>query len=370
FVDTGQLIDLKGFYREFKRTIGEELDYLQEAANARRFREMFADTPGIRIPAVHDAYVSRRVLVLEWVDGIKVNDYAALDSAGVDRLDAAKRIVEAYLYQFFQVGFFHADPHPGNIFVQPGLDGAAPTIAFVDFGMVGSLTKGVKQGLKDLFLGFVVNNAHTMAGAMQRLGFIGEGANMAAIERGIGLMVDQYQGLTLGQVRDMDLPEVVHEIEDLLYTQPFRIPAEFAFSGKAVGTVSGVATGLAPNLNLIDVAAPYARRFLNLSRDGAGEAFGQLPRQLMDASRTLLTLPAALERVLTKFETGQIEVRVADGSRAGRSGRRRRSDRVPRGEGGGLASASIFAASAAGGVVLTLNHFQAAGWFCLALAAA
>ncbi|MBV8084377.1 MAG: AarF/ABC1/UbiB kinase family protein, partial [Chloroflexi bacterium] len=122
FVDISD-IDLWGFYREFRRTVGEEIDYVREAANARRFQEMFKDRPLVHIPAICEQYVSKHVLVLDWVEGIKVNDYGALDAAGVNRLDAGKRVVQAYLYQFFEVGFFHADPHPGNIFVLPRPNG-------------------------------------------------------------------------------------------------------------------------------------------------------------------------------------------------------------------------------------------------------
>src|SRR5918912_1783460 len=153
FVNTSEFIDLMAFYREFRRTIFEEIDYVREAANARRFAEMFKDRHGIMIPRVIDGYTSRRVLVLEWGDGIKVNDYAQLEAAGISRYAVAKRTVEAYFYQFFEVGFFHADPHPGNIFVQPGPSATDPTVAFVDFGMVGSLSRTNKQGLKDLFIG-------------------------------------------------------------------------------------------------------------------------------------------------------------------------------------------------------------------------
>src|SRR5579883_1943528 len=141
FVDTGEFIDLMGFYREFRRTVYEEIDFVSEAANAKRFKEMFKDDPTIYIPRVYEDYVSRRMLVLEWIDGIKINDYAALDAAGIDRLEVAKRTVNTYFYQFFEAGFFHADPHPGNIFVKQGPPGTGPIIEFVDFGMVGSLNK-------------------------------------------------------------------------------------------------------------------------------------------------------------------------------------------------------------------------------------
>jgi predicted unusual protein kinase regulating ubiquinone biosynthesis (AarF/ABC1/UbiB family) len=370
FVNTNEFIDLRAFYREFKRTIFEEIDYVQEAANARRFAEIFADRPGILIPRVIDGYTSRRVLVLEWVDGIKVNDYAALEAAGISRFVVAKKTVEAYFYQFFEIGFFHADPHPGNIFVKPGPTGDDPIVAFVDFGMVGSLSRATKQGLRDLFLGFVVNNAHAMVTALNRLGFIGEGANLTAIERGVGLMMEQYHGMSLGEVRDLSVREVAHEIEDLFYRQPFRIPAQFAFSGRAIGTLSGLATGLAPEFNLVAVAIPYAQKFLGLSRDGASQSAQQLLSQVLDAGRTMLTLPATLERVLAKVEAGQIEVRLAEdapnGTSRGRRGRQRRSG--ARQESGGLAGAAMMGVSVAAGVVLMMNQLLIPGWFCFGLA--
>jgi predicted unusual protein kinase regulating ubiquinone biosynthesis (AarF/ABC1/UbiB family) len=369
FVNTNEFIDLGAFYREFRRTIFEEIDYIQEASNARRFATIFADKPGILIPRVIDGFTSRRVLVLAWVDGIKVNDYAQLEAAGISRFEVAKRTVEAYFYQFFEIGFFHADPHPGNIFVIPGPSGTEPTVAFVDFGMVGSLGRATKQGLKDLFLGFVVSNPHAMVSALSRLGFIGEGANLTAIERGVGLMMEQYHGMSLGEVRDLSVHDVAHEIEDLFYRQPFRIPAQFAFSGRAIGTLSGLATGLAPEFNLVRVAIPYAQKFLGLSRDGASQSAQQLLTQALEAGRTMLTLPATLERVLAKVEAGQIEVRLAEdghnGAGRGRFGRRRGAARQ---DSGGLAGAAIFAVSLAAGVVLMMNQLLTPGWFCFALA--
>ncbi|HKV59479.1 MAG TPA: AarF/UbiB family protein, partial [Ktedonobacteraceae bacterium] len=196
FVDTSEFIDLMGVYREFKRTVYEEIDYITEAANAKRFKEMFKDDPTIRIPAIYDEYTTQRVLVLEWIEGIKINDYATLDREGIDRLEVAKRTVQTYFYQFFDAGFFHADPHPGNIFVKKGAPGQGPIIEFVDFGMVGTLSKTMKKALKDLFLSFVTRDSHALVEALARLGFIGEGANMAAIERGMALMLEQYYGMT------------------------------------------------------------------------------------------------------------------------------------------------------------------------------
>jgi len=375
FVDVSEFIDLMGFYREFKRTIYEEIDYITEAANAKRFQVMFKDNPTIYIPSVYDDYTSRRVLVLEWVNGIKVNDYPALEAAGIDRLEVAKRTVQTYFYQFFEEGFFHADPHPGNIFVQKGPPGEGPIIVFVDFGMVGSLTKSMKKALKDLFLGFLSRDSHGLVNALRRLGFVGEGANMAAIERGMALMMEQYYGITMGEARDLEFPEVARDIESLLYDQPFQVPAQFAFTGRAVGTLSGLATGLAPEFNLVDVALPYAQKFLGLTAEGAGQTIQQILSQLLDTGRILLTLPGSLERVVTKLETGQIEVKLAGSAQNGRSRRRGRRRNNGNGNGngnapgvGGFAWALMFAATLVGGIFLMNIHQPTPGWFCLGLA--
>ncbi|HUZ76143.1 MAG TPA: AarF/ABC1/UbiB kinase family protein [Chloroflexota bacterium] len=369
-VRVNETLDLWSLYREFRRTTFEEIDYVTEAANAERFREMFAGSSSITIPRVHKELLSQRVLVLEWVDGIKINDYAALEAAGIDRLEVAKRTVEAYFYQLFQVGFFHADPHPGNIFVQPGADGSPPVVAFVDFGMVGSLTPTMKAGLKGLFLAFVTNNAHNMAQALEQLGFIGPGANLAAIERAIAALTSRYHGISLGEARDLDISSVAHEVEELLYQQPFRIPAQFAFGGRAVGTLAGVATGLAPDFNLIEVATPYAQRFLGLDGAGAGETAQQVLRQLADAGRVLLALPATMERVLSRMETGQLEVRLSqpNGGRAGRRGARSGSGQAMS-PATRLSWTAMFVAATAAGAILSLGGVTAASWFCFALAA-
>jgi len=370
FVDMSDFIDLMGVYHEFERTVYEEIDYVREAANAKRFKEMFKDDPMIYIPRVYDQYVSQRVLVLEWIDGIKINDYATLDAAGINRLEVAKRTVYAYFYQFFEAGFFHADPHPGNIFVKKGSTGDGPIVTFVDFGMVGSLTKHMKRLMKDVFLAFIVRDSRSLVQALSQLGFIDEGANLASIERAMSLMIERYYGMTLGEVSELDIPDMLQDVAYLLYGQPIHIPAQFAFTGRAVGTLVGVSTGLAPEFDFIEVATPYARKFLNLDAESAGQTVQQLFNQLFDTGRALLTLPRSLEQVMTRLESGQIEVKLADSGPGGRMGFR--GHRSRRDNGASLSSYNwlfMFISSLAGGIfLLTSAHQSIAGWFCLGLA--
>src|SRR6266480_2890448 len=350
FFDTGNFIDLKGVYREFERTVYEEIDYITEAANCQRFKEMFKHDPTIYIPRVYEAYSSRRLLVLEWIDGIKINDYARLEAEGIDRLEIANRTVQSYFHQFFEEGFFHADPHPGNIFVKPGTPGTGPIIEFVDFGMI---TSSVKQAMKDLFLSVVTRDSETMVQALSQLGFIGKGANLAALESGLRSLLEQFYGLTLGEVRELDYPEVAEEIGNLLYGQPFQIPAQYAFLGRAVSTLVGVSTGLAPDFDFIECATPYARKFLGLNLENLRVTTQQLLSQMLQAVSTLLRLPRSMERILTKLEAGQLEIRIAGefdvGARAFRR-RERTGDAFP------FALALMFVASLAGAYFFDTAH--------------
>lgn len=366
FIKTGNFIDLMGIYRELQSRTYEEIDYVNEAAHARRFREMFANDPTIYIPRVYDEYVTRRVLVLEWVDGIKINDYAALEAARVSRLEVATLIVNAYFHQFFEAGFFHADPHPGNIFVKSCSLCQDPVIAFVDFGMIGTLSRNMKNSLKDVFLGFVMHNAHQIVEGLVKLGFIGQGANLSSIERSLSIILEQYYDINLGEIRELDFSTVVQELEELLYGQPFRVPAQFAYTGRAIGILVGVATGLAPNFNFVDVVTPYAYTFLGLDAQGIRGTVQEVLSQLLESGRVLLALPNRVEQLIDKINTGQLEVRVGSilAARHERALERRR-------ESGGLSyfsKAIIFVAALGAGLYLSTTHDWIPAWFCLGLA--
>ena len=369
FVNTGNFIDLKGVYSEFERTVYEEIDFVTEAANCKRFKEMFKDDETIYIPEVYEEYTTRRLLVLEWIDGIKINDYTALEAAGIDRLEVANRTVQAYFHQFFEEGFFHADPHPGNIFVKPGTPENGPIIEFVDFGMVGSITSSMKKSMRALFLSFLTRDSETIVEELSNLGFIGKGANTSALELGLSLLLEQFYGMTLGEARDMDIPEVADEIGKLLYGQPFQIPAQFTFVGRAISTLIGVSTGLAPDFNFIEVAAPYARNFLGLNTEDIGKTIQQLLSQLLETVNTLLKMPRTIERILTKLEAGQFVINLGGDIGIGATAFRRRENNGAQAA-FPLAIAFMFVAClAVAFLFLYLGHFPLLTFLLLGLAA-
>jgi predicted unusual protein kinase regulating ubiquinone biosynthesis (AarF/ABC1/UbiB family) len=234
-------------------------------------------------------------------------------------------------------------------------------LALVDFGMVGTLTRQMKRSMKEMVLAFLARDTRSLVNALVKLGFIGQGANLATIERVMSLLVERYHGMTLGEMRALDIAEELGEIGHLLYGQPVRIPAQFAATGRAVGMLVGVSTGLAPEFNFTEVATSYARKFLGLDAEGMGQTLQELGSQLLATSRVVMTLPGALEQLLSRLEAGQVEVKLS-------GGRPRKDDSVLPGA-SGFSWLLIFVASLAGGIFLLVEaHLCIPGWFCLGLA--
>ena len=226
--------------------------------------------------------------------------------------------------------------------------------------------------MKEAFLAVLTRDARSLVNALAQLGFIGEGANLPSIERAMSQMLERYGDMTLGEVSKLGLTTILREIGQLLYGQALRIPAQFALTGRAIGLLIGVTTGLAPEFNFIEVATPYARAFLGLDARGIEQAAQQLFSQALGAGRALLTLPQALEQVLSKLESGQLEIALESRESRGWGGVRRSRSGRDSGEAPTLAGFSwpfMFAASLAGGIFLLADaHQLITGWFCFALA--
>ncbi len=300
-------VDLDALYREFSRTLWEEVDYISEAENARRFGVMFAEDSGVRIPGVHAAHSTERVLTLEDVYFIKITDYDSIEAAGVDRGEVAERLFRTYLRQIFREGFFHADPHPGNLFVEPLGDGNW-RLVFVDFGMVGHLTPDAMAGLRELAIGVGARDAERLVRAYQRLGVLLPSADLVRIRQAEQAMFDRLWGLSmreLVQVEPREMRQVAHQFRDVIYEMPFQLPTDLIFLGRCVAILQGMCTGLDPEFNVFLGLAPFARRLLE---EESGEGWEALLDWLIEQGEALLRAPARLDAALSRIERGDLEV--------------------------------------------------------------
>lgn len=310
------LLDLRGLYREFSRMVYEELDYEHEGRNAERFAKAIASEPDIAVPAILWELSTHRVLTLEWVRGIKIANIEALDAAGIDRNELVHRLISLYVNQVLEVGFFHADPHPGNIFVQPKADGYR--LAFVDFGMMGTVTPRMKAGLRTSFMGIIQRDAAIVVRGLDALGILGEHAQREVIEQVVSVMLTRYSGLPFAQIRNLDPSELLTEVGSALYDQPLRLPAQLAFLGRAASMLTGLCALLAPEFDLVAIVTPFARQFVRhgvlggalalLGVDDVGALGRELVREGVSMARAVSALPKRLEHVLEHAERGELRL--------------------------------------------------------------
>ncbi len=299
--------DLDALLAEFSRTLWEEVDYVKEAENARRFRTMFADDASVRVPQVHDSHSTTRVLTLEDVYFIKITDYAAIEAAGVSRAEVADRLFRTYLRQIFEEGFFHADPHPGNLFVEP-TGGSAWRLVFVDFGMVGHLMPRAKTGLRDLAIGIGARDLDRLMQAYAELGVLLPGANLERLRQAEAAVFDRFWGMSMNELTRID-PREMHafarQFRDLMYEMPFQVPSDLIFLGRCVAILSGICTGLEPDFNLFEGLAPFAQ---SLVSEEGGDWLRTALKVLIEQGGALLRMPGRLEAAVGKIERGELSV--------------------------------------------------------------
>ncbi len=322
--------DVPALLKEFSRTLYEEIDYLAEGRNAETFAEKFKDNPGVRVPKVYWTHTTQRALTLENVWAIKITDYAAITAAGIDRTEVAGRLLDTYLKQIFEDGFFHADPHPGNLFISPCKisttpDGqSVPTneskttwrLTFIDFGMVGRVPDNLRLALRELLVGVGTQNASRVVKAYQTMGILLPGADLEQIERAGALLFERFWGKSLSELTKINMDEImefVAEFRDLLYTLPFQIPQDLIFLGRAVSILSGMCTGLDPNFNVWDHLAPYAQKLIAEEASGTGVTLWL--HEVGDLARAILSIPRKMDSMLSRMERGEVAVRTPEISR-------------------------------------------------------
>lgn len=302
--------DVPAILAEFSRILYEEIDYLAEGRNAGTFAENFIDVPGVRVPAVLWSHTTKRVLTLEDVFAIKITDYAQIDAAGIDRGEVAIRLFDTYMQQIFNDGFFHADPHPGNLFVQPADGENGWLLTFIDFGMVGHVPHNARGGLRELAIALATQDSSRLVKAYQMLNVLLPQADLELIARAEALAFDRFWGKSMDELRQIsyeEMHEFTKEFRELVYSMPFQVPQDLIFLFRTVAILSGICTGLEPEFNFWDVLTPYARKLL---AEEAGSNWEYWFGEIGSYAQTLLALPRKAEKVLGKLERGDIALKL------------------------------------------------------------
>lgn len=296
-------INLDVIYTEFSRIIQEELDYLHEGKNAETFARNFANNPRIRIPVVYWPYTTQRVLALEYLEGIKITDFDAIDRAGIDRREVSRVLAEAYAQMFFSDGLFHGDPHPGNIFVRPG-----PEISLVDFGMVDRISTPRREGLRAAFIAIVDRDALGFVRALVDMGFIPLTRDIQPLVHFTDKLLQKYRDISAEELKAMDIDDISDDVLEALRLSPaLQIPNDFILLGRVIGMLNGLASQLDPETNIIEIAAPFAKQFIKADEFSASG----LAKQTVQTGRLLLRLPKLLTDFLTTTARGETRVEIA-----------------------------------------------------------
>jgi ubiquinone biosynthesis protein len=293
--------DLVGLAEEFGATLRAELDYVREAHNAERFGRSFASDPAVHVPRVFWPATTERVLTLERVRGVKISDLAELDRRGIDRGALARRAAAVLLKMVFEDGFFHADPHPGNFFVED--DGR---IGLIDFGMVGEVDAALRAQLAQLLLALAERDADALVDCLFAIGVAEGPRDRALLRRDLGHLVARYYNRPLGGIV---LSELLGEVLALVRRHGLALPSGLALLVKTAMMDEGLGARLDPSFRLTEVIAPYARRLV-LGQYAPGPTARRVGRAGLAAAQLGVDLPVHVRRIVTDLERGGLQFGV------------------------------------------------------------
>ncbi|MGB7340158.1 MAG: AarF/UbiB family protein [Phototrophicaceae bacterium] len=330
-------VDASTIIEEFGRVLLEEVSYEKEVENAHRFTKMFADDERIYVPTVYDALSTDKIIILEDVTSIKIDDYARLAAAGVSREEVAQRLMNVYLDQIFDHRFFHADPHPGNLFVYPlpvedeslyiGKGGRPFYLIFIDFGMTASLTSEIVQGLVNTLVSIITRDSKRLVASYQDLGFLMPNADIRRVEEATDRVFSEVYGLSMNDMTNLDfavIENIGEEFNDLIAELPFRVPQDFVYLGRTVAILTGMAIKLDPAYNpwieiqqrmqtliTTDEDANIFSEFSKIFQDSLDEIIADGPQGLIRVAERILTQfqrVSKTERMLQQIVNGEIIV--------------------------------------------------------------
>ena len=284
---------------EFTRTLEKEIDFAIEANHMERFARQFRETPGIYIPKVHRSLSTRRILTMEYIQGIKVSDLAALETAGLDRKLLAARGAEIILEQVLRFGFFHADPHPGNIFILPG-----HVICYLDFGMMGSVDRQAREDFADLIFAYLGRDEKKVAQVLLHIMEYEEEPNRRALEKDLA---DFLEGALYPPLQKAPISALLKVLLELIHRHRLRIPADIFLMIKALAITEAVGYALDPEFDLSGKAEPFIRRIV-LERLSPRRLLEDFLRSGGDLIQLIKEIPGETRDILQQIRQGKVKI--------------------------------------------------------------
>ncbi|MFZ8757600.1 ABC1 kinase family protein [Microbacterium sp. HMH0099] len=308
-------VDMPSLVEEFAVTSLEEIDYLQEAANSERFAADFAVDGLVAVPEVVWERTTRRVLTLQDVTAIKISDIDALRAAGIDPSEVAARFAAVMFDQLFEDGFFHADPHPGNVFVTPlpaAPDATSPawTFTFIDFGMMGEVPPTLRRGLRRVLIAAASRDGKGLVDGIRDIGVLLPTADTIQLERAMTQLFSRFGGMGFAELQEVDPREFrafAVEFGDVVRSLPFQLPENFLLIVRAMSLTSGMCSALDPRFNIWDAVEPYAQRLI---REESGNTVQALAREVGAVAAVTARLPRRIDSLVDRFEDGSVSVQT------------------------------------------------------------
>uniref|UniRef100_A0A7N0TEF7 ABC1 atypical kinase-like domain-containing protein n=1 Tax=Kalanchoe fedtschenkoi TaxID=63787 RepID=A0A7N0TEF7_KALFE len=274
----GPTRDWIGIYEECATILYQEIDYINEGKNADRFRRDFRNVKWVRVPLIYWDYTAEKVLTLEYVPGVKINQLDAIDERGYNRTRLASRAIESYLIQILKTGFFHADPHPGNLAID-----VDESLIYYDFGMMGDIKSFTRERLLELFYSVYEKDAKKVIKCLIDLGALQPTGDLTSVRKTVQFFLDNLLNQTPDQ--QTTFSAIGEDLFAIATDQPFRFPSTFTFVLRAFSTLEGIGYTLDPNFSFAKVAAPYAQELLDLKQKNQGgvQLVAEIRKQANDA---------------------------------------------------------------------------------------
>ncbi len=299
----GRLYKVTEIVAELSEALRKELNFEQEGRNADLFYHNYRNDRHVLIPRVYWQYSSRRVLTLQYLDGIKISDFAQLKQANLETAKIAENLLAALFTQIYEEGFFHADPHPGNISISP-----SGQIIFYDFGQVGILDEVLKEHCIDLLLGMIRYDVDGVTRALLAIGISAQYVNREELRQDVARLEQKYYGLPLAQIK---LGVAMAELLELSTRYQVRIPPSLSLMVKMLMTIESIIAQLDPQISIVDIAEPYGRRVM-LSRYAPEHVAHKLQGVALDYIRILKNLPVNLEKIVSLVGEGEFKIKMED----------------------------------------------------------